>query len=306
MAGRRSYEGSSMAVLLRNNWISSEAIEPLLSSGTSHGGFPGSRSVMNFEDVHGQRPEWSFCRPFELEETGDEDLDEGVHRPEKKRRLTADQVQFLESSFELENKLEPERKAQLARDLGLQPRQVAIWFQNRRARWKTKQLEKDYEALKSSYDVLKADYDNLLDEKEKLQAEVLSLTNKVFLKEKDIGSSAPFECNKLPPHELQNIVPDAMREVKRVDARVTVCKQEDLSSANSTVLDSGSPPYIDEVDRSTLMEPVDSFHAFEPDRSDLSHAGEVDEVKGSGFLRLEDNLNNYRFPVEDQPYWFWP
>ncbi|KAG1335458.1 homeobox-leucine zipper protein HAT5 [Cocos nucifera] len=262
---------------------------------------------MDFEDVHEQRPEWPFCRPFELEETGDGDLDEGAHQPEKKRRLTADQVQFLERSFEVENKLEPERKVQLARDLGLQPRQVAIWFQNRRARWKTKQLEKDYEALRSSYDALKTDYDNLLDEKDKLQAEVLSLANKVFLEEKDIGSSEPFECNKFPHQSQNNMVSDPMGEMKRVDGQVTVCKQEDHSSVNSTVLDSGSPPYIDDVDhRSTLMEPVDSSNAFEPDQSDLSHAGEVDEVKACGFLRLEDNLNNYRFPMEDQSYWFWP
>lgn len=130
--------------------------------------------MMNFEDVQGNRPEQPFWGPFELEETGDGDLDEGVHQPVKKRRLTADQVQFLERSFELENmKLEPDRKAQLARDLGLQPRQVAIWFQNRRARWKTKQLEKEYEALKSSFDALTVDYDNLLNEKEKLQATVI-------------------------------------------------------------------------------------------------------------------------------------
>jgi len=94
------------------------------------------------------------------------------NHPEKKRRLTPEQVQFLEKSFEKENKLEPERKVQLAKELGLQPRQVAIWFQNRRARYKTKQLEKEYDSLKASYDQLKADYDSLIKEREGLQNEV--------------------------------------------------------------------------------------------------------------------------------------
>lgn len=130
--------------------------------------------MVSFEDVHlangsNNRP---FFRPFDRDENGDEDLDEYFHQPEKKRRLTVDQVQFLEKSFEVENKLEPERKIQLAKDLGLQPRQVAIWFQNRRARWKTKQLEKDYDVLQNSYNSLKADFDNLFKEKEKLKAEV--------------------------------------------------------------------------------------------------------------------------------------
>ena len=103
--------------------------------------------MVSFEDVHRtNRASRSFFRTFDQEENGDEDLDEYFHQPEKKRRLTVDQVQFLEKSFEVENKLEPERKIQLAKDLGLQPRQVSIWFQNRRARWKTKQLEKDYDA----------------------------------------------------------------------------------------------------------------------------------------------------------------
>ncbi|KAI7994062.1 Sulfoquinovosyl transferase SQD2 [Camellia lanceoleosa] len=67
---------------------------------------------------------------------------------QKKRRLNLEQVKTLEKNFELGNKLESERKMQLAMALGLQPRQIAIWFQNRRARWKTKQLEKDYDVLK--------------------------------------------------------------------------------------------------------------------------------------------------------------
>lgn len=115
----------------------------------------------------------SFINSFCQEENGDDDFDEYFNQPEKKRRLTAEQVMFLEKSFESENKLEPERKVQLAKELGLQPRQVAIWFQNRRARWKTKQLEKDYEALQASFNSLKADYEDLLKEKDRLTTEVM-------------------------------------------------------------------------------------------------------------------------------------
>lgn len=133
----------------------------------------GSRSMLSFEDVDGgKRCNRSFLNGFDMDENGDDGMDEYFHQSEKKRRLSIDQVQFLEKSFEVENKLEPERKTKLAKDLGLQPRQVAIWFQNRRARWKTKQLEKDYESLHHSYQSLQTDYDNLLKEKDRLKAEV--------------------------------------------------------------------------------------------------------------------------------------
>lgn len=91
---------------------------------------------------------------------------------EKKRRLNLEQVKALEKSFELGNKLEPQRKMQLARALGLQPRQIAIWFQNRRARWKTKQLEKDYDVLKRQYEALKADNEGLKSQNNKLHTQV--------------------------------------------------------------------------------------------------------------------------------------
>lgn len=94
---------------------------------------------------------------------------------EKKKRLNLEQVKTLEKSFEMGNKLEPERKLHLAKSLGLQPRQVAIWFQNRRARWKTKQLEKDYDVLKKQFDLLKADNDALHSQNKKLHAQLSAL-----------------------------------------------------------------------------------------------------------------------------------
>jgi homeobox-leucine zipper protein len=42
---------------------------------------------------------------------------------------------------------------------------VAIWFQNKRARWKSKQLERQYAALRDDYDALLASYDQLKKDK---------------------------------------------------------------------------------------------------------------------------------------------
>ncbi|KAM0936825.1 putative transcription factor homeobox-WOX family [Dioscorea sansibarensis] len=108
------------------------------------------------------------------EHTGDDDLsDDCSAGGERKRRLSVEQVRTLEKNFEFGNKLEPERKMQLARALGLQPRQIAIWFQNRRARWKTKQLEKDYNNLKHRFEEAKSENLALQAENHKLQAEVI-------------------------------------------------------------------------------------------------------------------------------------
>ncbi|KAF8404652.1 hypothetical protein HHK36_009540 [Tetracentron sinense] len=109
----------------------------------------------------------------------DEDDCDPSHITEKKRRLSVDQVKALEKNFEVENKLEPERKVKLAQELCLQPRQVAVWFQNRRARWKTKQLERDYGLLKANYEALKLNYETVQHNKEALLAELKELKSKL-------------------------------------------------------------------------------------------------------------------------------
>ncbi|KAL3346766.1 hypothetical protein AABB24_025288 [Solanum stoloniferum] len=111
---------------------------------------------------------------------------------EKKRRLNMEQVKALERSFEVANRLEPERKIQLARALGLQPRQIAIWFQNRRARWKTKQLEKDYEILKRHFDSLKTDNDALKAQNKELHSELQLLS----VKKRESSGAIMFNLNK--------------------------------------------------------------------------------------------------------------
>jgi homeobox-leucine zipper protein len=94
-----------------------------------------------------------------------------------KRRFSDDQIRSLETMFESETRLEPRKKLQVARDLGLQPRQVAIWFQNKRARWKSKQLEQDYNVLQSNYDNLASRFESLKKEKQALLIQLQKLND---------------------------------------------------------------------------------------------------------------------------------
>ncbi|KAL3636271.1 Homeobox-leucine zipper protein ATHB-13 [Castilleja foliolosa] len=125
----------------------------------------------------------------------DELSDDGSQLGDKKRRLNIEQVRTLEKNFELGNKLEPERKMQLARALGLQPRQVAIWFQNRRARWKTKTLEKDYEILKRQFECLKVENDALQANNQKLQAQILALKTREPTESINLNKETEGSCS---------------------------------------------------------------------------------------------------------------
>ncbi|CAN6477528.1 unnamed protein product [Victoria cruziana] len=223
----------------------------------------------------------------------DELLDEELlddQTAEKKRRLTPEQVHLLERSFEAENKLEPERKSQLARKLGLQPRQVAVWFQNRRARWKTKQLERDYDLLKSAYDSLTSDYQGLVKENEKLKSEVASLQGKLRAKE-------------TVDRQKQVSLPET-----RAGCAGSGCKPEEgLSSGGSVVVDDDGPQLIDSGNSSILR-----YMSMQPDedeekRCSLDEHLCVESIDGDQSSYLSDFCGMAEQPEEENFGWLaWP
>ncbi|XP_006294654.2 homeobox-leucine zipper protein HAT9 [Capsella rubella] len=100
--------------------------------------------------------------------------EEGVSA-RKKLRLTKEQSSRLEDSFKHHSTLNPKQKQVLARQLNLRPRQVEVWFQNRRARTKLKQTEVDCEILKKCCETLTDE--NMRLRKEIQELKTLSLTN---------------------------------------------------------------------------------------------------------------------------------
>lgn len=120
---------------------------------------------------------------LEFSRSDDEDGDNS----RKKLRLTKDQSAILEESFKEHNTLNPKQKIALAKRLGLRPRQVEVWFQNRRARTKLKQTEVDCEFLKRCCQTL-------TEENRKLQKEVQEL--------RALKSSPQFYMQMTPPTTL--------------------------------------------------------------------------------------------------------
>ncbi|KAL7190389.1 hypothetical protein ACSBR2_022627 [Camellia fascicularis] len=212
--------------------------------------FRGEISVMNMEETLKRRPFFSSSEKLYDEDYYDEQL------PEKKRRLTPEQVNMLEKSFEAENKLEPEQKTQLAKKLGLQPRQVAVWFQNRRARWKTKLLERDFDHLKSSYESLLSDVDSICKENDKLKAEIVSLTEKLQTKEVAAGGapkSEPLPADVVPHVSILQLNVKVEDRLSSGSGGSAVVEEED----GPQLVDSGDS-YLpkDDIDRRNYFSPV--------------------------------------------------
>ncbi|XP_009775231.1 homeobox-leucine zipper protein HAT22-like [Nicotiana sylvestris] len=98
------------------------------------------------------------------------DEDDDGSNARKKLRLTKAQSALLEESFKQHSTLNPKQKQDLARDLNLRPRQVEVWFQNRRARTKLKQTEVDCEFLKKCCATLTEENRRLHKELQELKA----------------------------------------------------------------------------------------------------------------------------------------
>ncbi|KAI3976647.1 hypothetical protein MKX01_008505 [Papaver californicum] len=90
--------------------------------------------------------------------------------PRKKLRLSKEQSRLLEESFRENHTLNPKQKEALTFQLKLKPRQVEVWFQNRRARTKLKQTEMECEYLKRCFGSLTEENIRLQREVEQLRA----------------------------------------------------------------------------------------------------------------------------------------
>ncbi|XAR72255.1 hypothetical protein NMG60_11018835 [Bertholletia excelsa] len=139
--------------------------------------------------------------------------------PRKKLRLTKEQSRLLEESFRLNHTLNPKQKETLAMQLKLKPRQVEVWFQNRRARSKLKQTEMECEYLKRWFA-------SLTEQNRRLQKEVEELR---ALKVGPPTVISPHSCEPLPASTL------------------TMCPRCERVTSNSattagTSLDKAGPP----------------------------------------------------------------
>ncbi|KAL3514338.1 hypothetical protein ACH5RR_027055 [Cinchona calisaya] len=108
-----------------------------------------------------------------------EDQDE--EGPRKKLRLTKEQSLILEDSFKEHSTLNPKQKQSLANRLNLRPRQVEVWFQNRRARTKLKQTEVDCELLKKCCETLKEENRRLHKELQEIKAMKLAAPPPLYM-----------------------------------------------------------------------------------------------------------------------------
>ncbi|KDP25205.1 hypothetical protein JCGZ_20361 [Jatropha curcas] len=151
-----------------------------------------------------------------------------------RRRFSDEQIKFLEFMFEAESRPEAQIKQQLANELGLQPRQVSIWFQNRRARLKTKQVEREYNRLKASHDALASRLESLKRENQSLLIQLKKLKNVQARQQENkiCGLEQTESCKEQRP-ENRGPSSDSKEKLGQLFAGCS-CKEETISSKEET------------------------------------------------------------------------
>lgn len=318
-------------------WRPDEALEAMLTSCSNKqlracGAAPGRLiECMDAVGGPGNERKRSFYSCFDTSEPANFDdeytADESLPSPcdKKSRRLGFEQVKALEKAFDIENRLDPDRKVRLANELGLQPRQVAVWFQNRRARWKTKQMERDYGVLKNKFEILKADWDELFLEKEKLQAEVARLKIRVKSERSLMETTDPSSPSDHPPaSSLENTTKATKTAAIRDDCEDPILAEGAATSPNdnpkendsfsstddsedSAIVDSGSrdveedQTFVEEEEHKTLDDP-EFYHSW---RSQIALHRQIKDEEDQWVAEedqpVEDGLP-FQLPLE-WTYW---
>ncbi|XP_026662718.2 homeobox-leucine zipper protein HAT4-like isoform X2 [Phoenix dactylifera] len=125
-------------------------------------------------------------------------------RGSKKLRLSKEQSCYLEECFEEHTTLNPKRKLAIAKRLNLLPRQVEVWFQNRRARTKLKQTEVDYKYLKQWRKYLTEENRRLHKEIQELKAFKSPLQNAHHYKQPTMLTMCPSCQHAIVPQKIHS------------------------------------------------------------------------------------------------------
>ncbi|XP_009419027.2 homeobox-leucine zipper protein HAT22 [Musa acuminata AAA Group] len=153
----------SLTLALPGDVCASVEVEMGRDIGSRHSPPPQSHhpcKIKREDDVRSEEVEKVSSRISDEEEE-----DSGAR---KKLRLTKEQSSLLEDKFKEHSSLNPKQKQALAKQLNLRPRQVEVWFQNRRARTKLKKTEVELEFLRRCCETL-------TEEKRRLQKELQDL-----------------------------------------------------------------------------------------------------------------------------------
>ncbi|KAE8709642.1 Homeobox-leucine zipper protein MERISTEM L1 [Hibiscus syriacus] len=88
---------------------------------------------------------------------GDHDASDPSRRKKPYHRHTANQIQRLESMFKECPHPDEKQRLQLSRELGLAPRQIKFWFQNRRTQMKAQHERADNRSLRNENDKIRCE-----------------------------------------------------------------------------------------------------------------------------------------------------
>eukprot|EP00741_Cyanophora_paradoxa_P004218 tig00000789_g4096.t1 len=138
------------------------------------------------------------------------DPDAALTEDGKKRklnRLSPDQVSYLKQQFDECSKLNQARRNQLASVLGLQPRQVEVWFQNKRAKIRVKDTEKDLQEAKQTLAENEKQLQELRKANKELQSQVKSLQSQLQSFQSQGSSSAGSGSGSKPSSSASPAAP---------------------------------------------------------------------------------------------------
>ncbi|ESR43136.1 hypothetical protein CICLE_v10013382mg, partial [Citrus x clementina] len=155
---------------LRLPWLNVVSTEPGPMDGAGGGGLDVNRFPVAMAQEEADDGTTALSSPNSTVSSFQMDHFYGNKTNKNKEKGEKEQSAFLEESFKEHNTLNPKQKLALAKQLNLRPRQVEVWFQNRRARTKLKQTEVDCEYLKRCCETLTEENRRLQKELQELRA----------------------------------------------------------------------------------------------------------------------------------------